>query len=194
MNDNKKAGNLGSWRCLVLTLATSPRRMWQNRTEHRTETGQILSVFSNFLQLNPAVDAAANLHLQQAVQSLTCNSEAAATELSLAESLPKGTLEWMVCSSKRESRFSPSVQGETSCCLFIPLPERIAKGTEKGLWGTQSCYRPTFLQKSSQGCTHAEQLWEEFLICRVLPARSGVAITIVWSNVIPYNATYVLNT
>lgn len=37
----------------------SPRRMWQNRTEHRIEVGNVQSVFSIFWVLNPVRDAAA---------------------------------------------------------------------------------------------------------------------------------------
>lgn len=56
MTDNKKGGNLVNRRCRV--LMTSPRRMWQNRTEPRIEAGNIHSVFSYFWVLNPVVDAA----------------------------------------------------------------------------------------------------------------------------------------
>lgn len=88
------------------------------------------SSFSNFAVLNPTADAAANLQLQQAVQKLICNFEAATTVLSPWNELSVA------------SQLSPSVQTRTNCYLFVASLERIVNRTGKGLWDAQSCYHP----------------------------------------------------
>lgn len=119
-----------------------------------------------------------NLPLQQEKQELSCDSEAATTDLSLAQPLPKGTLEWKVCSSRTEGWGLLHLHKVEPAAVYSYLHQG---GLERELGQIPEVLGAAIVLPSHRSHPRDVPMWNSFRgspICRAPAAAHGVASTI----------------
>lgn len=171
---DKKAGNLGSWKCCVLPLVVMPRRKWQNRTEHRTEGGELHSIFYNFAVLSPAVDAAANpplahwlVTLKQLPQSFSLHSHF----------LKAPWNEWSAATTRDHIFFHLCKLEQAALYSYLCHRELLRElGEISGMLRAATTLAP---YRSHHGDLPMPCRGRKFPICRIPAAGSGVVLSII---------------